>query len=216
MAFLHALSFEEEGRGVSGIHFPREAPDPWRAPSFKKGLEDARYGKAAAELAWDVFNAVFRLVAARIPLVCAAGNEGYARLSCPASEARGDNGVVSVGAISFAAKRSGCSTYADAAGPETLTIAAPSDDAKVCTRWQVRLDRESPRWRDHTFLPPFDGADAIPGVVHSPEAVLAPDVPGPRGHASGALAGGAPTLAPSRCAVRRRAPKPGSRSTARR
>lgn len=195
MAFLHALSFEEEGRRVSVIHFPREAPDPWRAPRFRKGLEDTRYGKADAELAWSVFHGVFHLVAARIPVVCAAGNEGYAHLSYPASEARADNGVVSVGAISFAARRSGYSNYADAAGPETLTIAAPSDDAEVYTRWQVRLDRESPRWRDHNFLLHLDGADALPEVVYSPEAVLAPDIPGPRGYASGALAGGEPTLA---------------------
>jgi subtilisin family serine protease len=196
LAFLHALSFADaDGRGVSVIHFPREAPDPVRAHRFRKGFDDTRYGGAEATTAWDAFHAVFAMVAARVPVICAAGNEGYAHLSYPASEARGGNGVVAVGAISFQGRRSGYSNYADGSGPETLTIAAPSDDAEVYTRRQIRLDRESPRWRDHNFLLHLQGPDAVPEVPYAAEGVLAPDVPGSRGYASGALQGSEPSLA---------------------
>lgn len=189
LAFLYARSFrDEEGRGVSVIHFPREAPDPWRAPRHKRGYDDAtRYSAAESRLAWDLLNRVIEEVSREIPVVCAAGNDGLDRIIYPASLSHdADNGVIAVGSVSYNAKRSAYSNYADI--EQSLTIVAPSDDAEVYTRHQVRLDKEAPSWRDHNNLVHLAGGLAQE-VVFSPQAVLSPDIPGPRGYAEGFFGG---------------------------
>lgn len=179
-AFLYAWE-----KGVSVIHFPREAPDPFRAPRLKKGYGGTRYESERA--AWDLFFLLLREISKQIPVVCAAGNDGLDRLIYPASLADGVNGVVAVGAATYNAKRSSYSNYADLGGSERVTITAPSDDAEVYTRHQLRLDRESPDWRTHNrFVHPLSGG--IEQVDYAPQALLTTDIPGPGGYLGGGFA----------------------------
>jgi subtilisin family serine protease len=190
LAFLYARSYRDEnGRGVSVIHFPREISDPWRSPRFKSGYGDTRYVDPDSQPAWDLLHCVIHRVSSESPVVCAAGNTGLDRLIYPASMATADNGIISVGSVSYAAYRSGYSNYADAG--QVLTIAAPSDDAEIYTREQVRLDKEAATWRDHNHRVHLEG-NPIPEVPYSPQALLTPDIPGPRGYAHGALGGAVP------------------------
>jgi hypothetical protein len=196
LAFLYARSFrqpavppdpaEPAGRGVSAIHFPREAPDPFRAPRHKKGYNDTtRYTAPGSKAAWDLFRIVFEEVSKEIPVVCATGNDSLDRIIYPANLASDPtNGVIAVGAVTYKATRSAYSNYADTG--EAVDIVAPSDDAEVYTRHQLRFDKEAAAWRDHNHLVHLS---EVPEVEYAPQAVLAPDIPGPRGYADGSLAG---------------------------
>ena len=137
LAFAYAASYP----GVSVIHFPREAPDPWLAPKHwpgYPGYPDTRYLSDKARTGWSLFAKVFASVAKGIPVVCAAGNDGYDHLIYPASRAADTEGVIAVGAVTYKGRRSAYSNY-DGPDGRALTIAAPSDDGEVYTRHQVRF-----------------------------------------------------------------------------
>jgi len=176
-AFLYAWE-----KGASVIHFPREAPDPSRAPWSKKGYGGTRYESDKA--AWDLFFLLLHDISERIPVVCAAGNDGVDRLIYPAVEADGANGIVAVGAVCYTARRASYSNYAAAGGAQRVTIAAPSDDAEVYTRHQMRLDRESPAWREHNHFVHAKQV-GVEWVEYAPQALLTTDIPGPGGYANG-------------------------------
>ena len=85
LAFLYAREQQ-----VSVIHFPREVPDPWRPERHRShpGYGDSRYtSEAQAKPAWDYFEKLFEAISEEIPIVCAAGNNGYDHLIYPASKA---------------------------------------------------------------------------------------------------------------------------------
>lgn len=170
---------------VSVIHFPREAPDPFRAPRSKPGYGGTRYEDGPAEKAgWNFFLRLLRTISAEIPVVCAAGNDGVDRLIYPAAEADAANGIVAVGSVTYRARRASYSNYAESGGTQRVTIAAPSDDAEVYTRHQMRLDREAPAWREHNH---FVHAQkyGVEWVDYATQALLTTDVPGPGGYAGG-------------------------------
>ena len=184
LAFLYALE-----QKVSVIHFPREVPDPWRPePPHRShpGYGDSRYtSEKQAKPAWDYFEGLFEAISEEIPIVCAAGNNGYDHLIYPASKATEDNGVIAVGALTYCAKRSAYSNYSGDRVDNAPTISAPSDDQEVYTRHQVRLDTEAARSRDHNF----EIHGKLPHVEFAPQGVLTTDIPGHHGYSSGQLEG---------------------------
>ena len=147
MAFLYAWD-----KKVSVIHFPREVPDPWLSHQYYPGYGDGRYTSDDAKAAWDYFEQLFELVSRDIPIVCPAGNDGYDR-----SNLSGEYGSRTErrhrGRRREHIRLNGPPTLttAEAATDNAVTIAAPSDDQEVYTRYQIRLDKEAPRWRDHNF-----------------------------------------------------------------
>jgi len=180
LAFLYAWD-----QGVSVIHFPREAPDPSRAPHYKPGYGGTRYEDGAAEqAAWTFFQRLLKVVSDHIPVVCAAGNDGVNHLIYPASEADSSNGIIAVGSVTYRGRRASYSNYDGSSGTLRVTIAAPSDDAEVYTRHQMRLDRESPGWREHDHFVHAD-KNGVDWVEYAPQALLTTDVPGPSGYAGG-------------------------------
>jgi len=184
LALLYARDNE-----VSVIHFPREAMDPRRAHKHHRDLEESRYDSdPTMKLAWDVFAKILEAVSGEIPVVCAAGNNGYDHVIYPASKAAADdNGIIAVGAVTYNARRASYSNYSRAGESPAVTIAAPSDDEEMYTRYQLRLDRESPRWREHNFALHLHQSHAEE-VDYSPQSLVTTDVPGPRGYAEGILA----------------------------
>lgn len=182
---------------VSVIHFPREAPDPLLAPRFKPGYGGTRYEDGPAEkAAWAFFLRLLKKVSKKIPVICAAGNDGVDRLIYPAAEARPSNGIVAVGSVTYRARRASYSNYAKPGGTQRVTIAAPSDDAEAYTRHQMRLDRESPAWREHNHFvhATMKGMD---WVEYAPQALLTTDIPGPGGYADGHFAALEPDVGPA-------------------
>ncbi|OBQ91386.1 S8 family serine peptidase [Mesorhizobium sp. AA23] len=190
LAFLYARD-----QKVSVIHFPREVPDPWRAHRSYPGHGDSRYTSVEqAKPIWDYFEKLFEAISEEIPIICAAGNDGYDHLIYPASKAGESNGVIAVAAVTYRARRSAYSNYSGDPTDNSVTISAPSDDQEVCTRCQIRLDRESPRSRDHNF----DIYEKLPQVEYAPQGVLTTDIPGYHGYSGGQLEGIQPPTVESR------------------
>jgi subtilisin family serine protease len=185
MAFLYAWE-----KQVSVIHFPREVPDPFRSHQYHAGeYDETRYVSPEARAEWDYFAKLFEAISNEIPIVCAAGNDGYDHLIYPASKAAEKNGVIAVGAVTYQARRAAYSNYCGSGTDNAITIAAPSDDQEVYTRYQVRLDKEAARWRDHNF---DIYKDYIPTVKFAPQGVLTVDIPGRHGYSGGQLQGTQP------------------------
>lgn len=181
LAFLFARD-----QKVSVIHFPREVPDPWRAHRSYPGYGDNRYtSEERAKPIWDYFEKLFEAISEEIPIVCAAGNDGYDHLIYPASKAGESNGVIAVAAVTYQARRSAYSNYCGDPTDNAVTIAAPSDDQEVYTRCQIRLDKEAARSRDHNC----EVHGNIPKVEYAPQAVLTTDIPGHHGYSGGQLEG---------------------------
>lgn len=179
MAFLYAWD-----KKVSVIHFPREVPDPYRSHQHLPGeFEDSRYTSEEAEAAWDYFAILLEAISNEIPIICAAGNDGYDQPIYPACKATGENGIVTVGAVTYRGRRSAYSNYC-ISNDNGITIAAPSDDQEVYTRHQTRLDREAARWREHDF---DLYAGLIENVEFAPQGVFTVDIPGRHGYSGGLL-----------------------------
>ncbi|MEM8662874.1 MAG: S8/S53 family peptidase, partial [Pseudomonadota bacterium] len=164
--------------GADVIHMPRGTENPGRAPRDepRENFVPTRYGSHAE--GWTMFEAVMIAVSRRIPVVCAAGNQGDDRLTYPASLAADDNGIVAVGAVSALGRRSGYASYGDG-----LTLVAPSNDSAVYNKHQIRLDPNARgalthRWTIHSRL-------AGRYVEYSHLAPLSIDVPGARGYRGG-------------------------------
>lgn len=130
---------------------------------------------AKRDLGWDVLAKLLVAISKSVPIVCAAGNDGESQLIYPANLAAPDNGIIAVGAVSGAGRRSGYSNYG-----RGLTLVAPSDDGEVYTRHQLRLDRSNPMVGLHAWVP---GTAAV--VPYSPLALLTTDLPGSFGYAEG-------------------------------
>jgi hypothetical protein len=133
--------------------------------------------------AWALLGRIITAVSQEIPVVCAAGNDGRSSLIYPANlSGQASNGIISVGAVSYAGYRSGYSNYG--AG---LTVVAPSDDGEVYNRHQMRLDKKSVDfadfWVDGVYRPP------VTKIPFSAERLVTLDVPGPRGYVDGSRRG---------------------------
>ena len=131
----------------------------------------------------EVFESLLLEIAARVPVIIAAGNNGFkSEMVYPASLAGPDNALISVGAIN--GKRR-LSSYTNT---RNVTVYAPSDDAPVWTRRELRLDPKGRTMHDHVVTQaesePEDAGD------YSTWGVLSTDVPG----AFGAEDGGVSTI----------------------
>ena len=123
---------------------------------------------------WCILRALIIAISKKIPIVCAAGNSGESQLIYPANLAGEDNGIVSVGAITAEGFRSSYSNYG-----ENLTLVAPSDDAEVFNRHQLRIDENSPFAGDHERSTPGQK------YVLSQLELVSTDLPGVYGYDEG-------------------------------
>ena len=130
-----------------------------------------------------VFESLLLEIAERVPVIIAAGNNGFHReMVYPASLAGPDNSLVSVGAINGKRKPS---SYTNT---RNVTLYAPSDDAPVWTRRELRLDPKGRRMHDHAVTQA--GSEPADAGDYSIWGILSTDVPG----AFGAEDGGVSTL----------------------
>ncbi len=124
---------------------------------------------------WTILEHLIVALSRKIPVVCAAGNDGESQLIYPANLAAPDNGVIAVGAVTAQGFRSGYSSY----GPG-LTVVAPSDDSEVFNRHQQRFDRQ---------IPGFDGPEPAAGGRDEPAychlGLTTTDLPGIFGYDAG-------------------------------
>lgn len=190
---------------VDVIVMPRGLPDPLRAPlqpknDLKAELETWR-GRQAADLfarlgvagdasadpvaaqsghlpdrPWKILKELMVAISRKIPVVCAAGNDGESQLIYPASLAAEDNGIIAVGAVTAEGFRAGYSNYG-----EGLTVVAPSDDYEVYNRHQTRLDRADPLLAMHDH-----SVGAARAFVFCPLDLVTTDLPGVFGYDAGA------------------------------
>lgn len=124
---------------------------------------------------WDVLRALILAISRRIPVVCAAGNDGESQVIYPASLAEEEGGVIAVGAITTEGYRSGYSNYGG------VTLVAPSDDGEVINRQQIRQGPSEPDEADLALVP----RQSIPGITQIPYSampLITTDLPGAFGY----------------------------------
>lgn len=200
-AFLYAWM-----KGAHAIVLPRGLPDPARRnlpvrDTLTAGL-DSRAAQPQADLfarlqaeaerpnssyspqtgfldrrPWDVLRAVILAIGRRIPIFCAAGNEGESQLIYPANLADGDNGIIAVGAVTARGYRAGYANYG-----EGLTLVAPSGDSTVCNRTQYRQP-DPERHPDDADLVPVRTPAQV-SIPFSELDLLTTDLPGPFGYSA--------------------------------
>jgi hypothetical protein len=179
LALVYALA-----NGSDVILMPRGADNPARAPRpdpRERKYTSTRYDELAE--GWDRFEAVLIAVSKCIPVICAAGNSGDSRVEYPASLAASDNGIVAVGAVSAAGRRSGYGCYGLGLSDEGVTLVAPSNDFRVYCRHQIRIDPQAAESIDHNWLIHRLPDEAY--VEYADEAPFSIDIPGPRGYRAG-------------------------------
>ncbi len=199
-AFLYAWN-----RAVDVIVLPRGLPDPLRGriaakadlkPDFanwqSRDTADLfhRLGVADRDLPpahepqprvtdirlWTILEHLILAISNKIPVICAAGNDGESQLIYPARLAAApDNGVIAVGAVTAEGFRSGYSNYGTG-----LTVVAPSDDIEVFNRHQQRLDILMPG-----FDGPAPGAGGRDAIAYCHLGLVTTDLPGVFGYDAG-------------------------------
>lgn len=127
------------------------------------------------DVAWSILAKLIVAISRKVPVVCAAGNDGESQLIYPANLAAANNGVVAVGAVTPHGYRSGYSNYG-----AKLTLVAPSDDFEIYNRHQLRVDRTDPMVDQHHYHP---GKGKV--IPHSHFSLLTTDLPGTFGYAGG-------------------------------
>lgn len=198
-AFLYAWM-----KGADVIVLPRGIPDPVRSrlpvkEDLRASLETYDNGEVADLFArikdsahepdpkaeetghlpgrvWDILKAVMIAVSRKIPIVCAAGNDGESQSIYPACLAAEDCGIIAVGAITSNGYRAGYSNYGG------LTLVAPSDDGEVLNRHQLRLAPPEDEESDMSPLP----ESLLPAQKMIPYAtypLITTDLPGAFGYA---------------------------------
>lgn len=172
IAVLYALQ-----NGADVIVIPRGISTDWQNPEPDHAYPSDESAAESARLLGQGLEDLLISVSELVPVVCAAGNSSMDQLDYPAvlSDRCGNNGIVAVGAASYLGRRSAYSNYG--AG---LTLVAPSDDAEVLNRHQVRLDKCSRRYRLHPYST-YEGSPIE--VPYSHQSILALDVPGVAGYA---------------------------------
>ncbi|MFC3324740.1 S8 family peptidase [Mesorhizobium cantuariense] len=160
------------------IHLPRGISVAWMSDNGEYDNPGLSLKTDQDEAEWEALEALLFAISRTVPIVCAAGNSGENSLAYPANlslEDKGENGIISVGALSSAGFRSSYSNY----GPG-LTVVAPSDDATVFNRYQIRINELGRRYRLHDYAG-YVGA-GLPRVDFSREAILSTDIPGQNGY----------------------------------
>lgn len=198
-AFLHAWNC-----GADVILLPRGLPDPIRSrvqpkPELaqdhhlraNRGKADlfarlAEEGAAGSEIdphaasasgarEWTILEKLIVAISRKVPVICAAGNDGESQIIYPARLAAADNGVVAVGAVTPNGLRSGYSNYGDG-----LTLVAPADDGEVFNRHQLRRDTTHPAANVDYYDP---GRGQV--LPFSSYALVTTDLPGIYGYEAG-------------------------------
>ena len=122
--------------------------------------------------AWEELATLLINISMQRPIVCAAGNSQEDHGIYPANLASEHNGIISVGAVNAKGYSSGYSAT------RNVTISAPSDDAQLFDRNEVRLD---PNARSTTQIP-----DSVKtNSKFSSFDIVSTDVPGIFGYAAG-------------------------------
>ena len=174
LAFLYADLIDADV-----VLFPRSLADPNRivpelndidagGQSLGTAVQQIGENSYRTEL-WAELTQLIENVSQLRPIVCAAGNANEDDAIYPANLATEHNGIISVGAVN--AKGVLCS-YSSG---RNITVMAPSTDAEVFDRTQVRLDEQDPDY-DPTGVP-------TPNSNHlfSSYDVISTDVPGKAG-----------------------------------
>lgn len=185
LPLIHALLYAV-GRGADVLAIPRAIwrPEPWEGEADPHRPDDLRATRLDTDPGLQVdaalFEVLLHVVGETIPVVMAAGNNGFARAQVyPARLAQDGNGLISVGALSGARAADGSALVSGYSNTRGVTIHAPSDDAEVWDGRRLRLDPEGRAAHDH----PVPGG----GEPFSPWSVLSTDIPGPYGNASGGM-----------------------------
>ncbi len=171
------------GIGADVILIPRGISTNWSKKNGKqRNSEDDGLEKPDLKPYWQALEAFLISVSRLIPIICAAGNSGESTLAYPASLAGkggGANGVIAVGSLSYYNYRSSYSNYG-----EGLTVVAPSDDAEVLNRHQLRINLASRQ----SYFHDYRSMNTVPHIQYSYQAILALDVPGSPGYSGGSQA----------------------------
>jgi subtilisin family serine protease len=149
---------------IARLAVPGDAPDP---SASQTGYRPQRL--------WDLLEKVVIAVSKRIPVFCAAGNDGESQVIYPANLAHETNGIVAVGAVTAEGYRSGYSNYG-----HNLTLVLPSDDYEILNRHQSRLDRADPMIAMHDYR-----VGSQTEVPYCPLDLVTTDLPGVFGYDRG-------------------------------
>ena len=185
LSLIHALLYAV-GMGADVVLIPRAIwrPEPWEEDPDPHRPDDLRATRLDTDTRLQVdaalFEVLLHVVGEAVPVVIAAGNNGLSRAQVyPARLAGERNGLISVGALSGARTADEHALVSGYSNTRGVTIHAPSDDAETWDRDARRLDPGGRTVQEH-------GAD--PGEAFSGWSVLATDIPGAFGDASGGLA----------------------------
>ena len=119
---------------------------------------------------WSELAELIDTVSQHRPIVCAAGNANEDNAIYPANLATEHNGIISVGAVNAKGVRSSYSTT------RNITVMAPSGDAEVFDRAQVRLDEQSPNYQSTGVPTPNSNH------LYSSYDLISTDIPGKAGY----------------------------------
>lgn len=174
IAFLYAELID-----ASVILLPRTIPDPKRqTPELSTTFGDTPLTQhirqtapnSTRETLWQELAQLMVNVSLNRPIVCAHGNANEQEGIYPANLADVNNGIISVGSVNAKGYRSG---YSVLHGP---TVVAPSDDAEVFNREEIRLDEQAHNYDERGV--PKDNNNAL----YSHFDIIATDVPGAAGY----------------------------------
>lgn len=170
IAFLYADLIDADV-----VLLPRNIADPTR---MVPELGDETLGDAVQQIQadadraelWSELAELIDTVSQHRPVVCAAGNANEDSAIYPANLASEHNGIISVGAVNAKGVRSSYSSVND------ITVLAPSGDAEVFDRTQVRLDEQHVDY-DATGVPVSNS-----NHLYSSFDLISTDVPGKAGY----------------------------------
>ena len=164
-----------DSRHAADLYTRLHAAEPDAADAGAADADAAQTG-SQPDRPWKILMHLIVAISRRIPVVCAAGNDGESQLIYPACLARGTNGIIAVGAVTAEGFRAGYSNYG-----EHLTLVAPSDDYEIYNRHQSRLDLSDPLIRMHDY-----SVGAGKSYAYSPLELVSTDLPGVFGYDAGA------------------------------
>ena len=178
LAFLYADLIDADV-----VLFPRNIADPTRiVPELSdievdgmvlaNAVQQIAPDAAKSEM-WSELTQLIENISHVRPIVCAAGNANEDNAIYPANLASDHNGIISVGAANA---KGALASYSSSGN---ITVMAPSNDAEVFDRTQVRLDAQRPLYDPNTVPTPNSNH------LYSSYDIISTDVPGPAGYSSG-------------------------------
>jgi len=177
LAFLYA-----ELINADVILLPRIIPDPFRTlPELSQHtmngddlgtlIAPSIISPQEATL-WEQLAELIVAISLKRPVVCAAGNSNEEFAIYPANLANEHNGIISVGALNAKGYRSGYS------GAGSTTVMAPSNDAEIFDKTEVRLDEQRQNYS------PIGVPENNSNFKYSNFEIVSTDVPGRFGYSS--------------------------------